>query len=86
MLHSGMTLLPCKFVVQGKGALSLCLLSASRLHTFIFAVEDMYLDVEDSGQVIDVRETDTVNKNLTKVAFTGKNDQQIAALVLKMFD
>jgi len=52
----------------------------------LYAVEDMYLVVEDSGQIIDVKEDANANKNTTRVAFNGVNIEQITEQVLRMFD
>ena len=46
----------------------------------------MYLVVEDSGQIIDVKEDANTNKNTTRVAFNGVNIEKITEQVLRMFD
>ncbi|XP_063691919.1 uncharacterized protein LOC134824120 [Bolinopsis microptera] len=50
----------------------------------LYTVEDMYLNVEDNGRVVDAKKED--NKSCAKVAFTGVDTQQITELVLMMFN
>ena len=46
----------------------------------------MYLGVEDTGRVVDIKEEDHTNKTPAKVAFSGVNVPQITEMVLKMFE